>query len=333
MNDVQPTGSVTPASSGSTSSTPASITPASSEPTSMTLAGIGDEAAFGLDGQIAAHVEIGWRAIELRSVAGAWPHRLQARAIEAIGRQLRAYGLRACALASPIGNWTSDVTDSLRAQIREFDAVLDAASALGAPIVRVMSFPNRGLSENRWRAAVAQRMRAFAPRAEAAGITIGVENCSGYIAINAERALELIAAVDSPSLRLVFDTGNAIAYGYDSLEYLERVLSFVAHVHVKDAVATPSSMTSPEPTFTLPGQGEAEVKPVLRALVAAGYEGCLSIEPEMAHAIHLERGAPDAERMEVFRASARALELLLLQTFPGSKLESGTVRIPSHLMA
>lgn len=291
---------------------------------SIVLAGIGDEASMSLEGQIAAQLEVGWSSIELRRIDGRWIHQLGADSIQDIARRLRTNGLGVCALASPIGNWASSIECPLHDELAEFERVLRAAVLLGAPLVRVMSYPKASLPHARWRTQVIGRMRAFAERAQEVGVIVGIENCSGYAATDAEYALDLLTAVSVSSLRLVFDTGNAIAYGYDGMAYLERVIAAVAHVHIKDGVA----LTGGSALFTMPGRGEARLHSALRLLLDEGYRGCLSIEPEIAQIVHLDQGTPDSNRRAVYSEYALQFEHLLRALLPEAVLRDGTITMP-----
>jgi sugar phosphate isomerase/epimerase len=90
---------------------------------------------------------------------------------------------------------------------------------------------------------------------------------------------------------------------------------YVAHVHVKDAVpvdraggpAYPARV-APErlmDSVRLPGEGQAELRPLLRALAAGRYQGYLVSEP------HLERRLPFADGPGRFDAAMAALRAVL----------------------
>lgn len=281
------------------------------------LAGVGDEAgrAFGL--QIAAHRELGWSRLEVRRIGGRPVSELGARDLREAAAQLEAAGITVPAVASPVGSWARPVTCSFHEELDELDASLSAAQVLGAPFVRVMSYPNDGLAEVAWYAEVARRMRALSARAAAAGIVLLIENCAGWAADRPDRALELLADVDSGALAILFDTGNGVAYGYDGLEYLRAVAEHVRHIHVKDGRADGGTVR-----FTYPGEGEARVGECLRIAAGAGYAGCLSIEPELAQTIHLGQSADDALLHSTFVEYGRRFEKLLTRVPSGTRVAS-----------
>jgi len=271
------------------------------------LAGLGDEAAPGTDGQLAALRRLDWSAIELRTVDGTALADLSPAAFGVLTRRLRDAGVTVIAVASRIGNWSRPVTGDLTEDLAELDALAERCAALGCRFVRIMSYPNDGLAETDWADRVLTRTAVLTDRAERAGLVLLHENCAGWAGDRAERALRLLRAVDSPALRLLFDTGNGVAYGYRAPDMLRDLVPYVAHVHIKDAIRTPDGDTA----YTLPGAGDAEVTECLRILAAHGYTGALSLEPHLAVRPHdgLTRAGEDAA--DLFVRAGQALTGLL----------------------
>ncbi|MFF0461869.1 sugar phosphate isomerase/epimerase family protein [Streptomyces mexicanus] len=271
------------------------------------LAGIGDEAAPDTDGQLAALRELGWHAVELRSVDGTALADLTPAAFDALTRRLEDTGTTVVAVASRIGNFSRPVTGDLAVDLAELDVLAERCAALDCRFVRIMSYPNDGLPEAEWADRVVARTAVLADRARRAGLVLLHENCAGWAGDSAERALGLLRAVDSPALRLLFDTGNGVPYGYDAPRMLRDLAPHVAHVHIKDAVRTPGGDTA----YTLPGEGDAGVAACLRILAAHGYTGALSLEPHLAVRPHegLLRAGQDAAAL--FVRAGRALTRLL----------------------
>lgn len=272
------------------------------------LAGIGDEAAPDLTGQLRAVTELGWPALELRTVDGRALADLDRTGRDRLVRAVRDAGLRVPCLDSRIGSWSGSVTHPFEHDLVELAALAELCAELDTPYVRIMSYPNAGLSERDWRERVLDRVRRLTEVAERAGFTLLHENCAGWAGTRADRALELLAAVDSPALRLLFDVGNGVAHGYDATGLLADLVPFVAHVHVKDAVGG-----GPDTTYTLPGDGRAGVVACLDRLRAAGYTGALSIEPHLATRPHEGRWA-EAGGAAAFVAAGRRLAELVRGT-------------------
>ncbi|MEU7530193.1 sugar phosphate isomerase/epimerase family protein [Saccharothrix sp. NPDC042600] len=265
-------------------------------PAEDVLAGITDEAAADLPGQLAALAALGWSAIELRTIDHRPVAELSDREFGEVAKALSDSGVRAVCLASRIGGFTRPITAPFEDDLAELDTLLARCDALGTPFIRIMSYPNDGLGERRWRDLVIARVATLAELAGSAGVVLVHENCAGWAGGGADRALELLA--EAPGLRLLFDTGNGVPHGYDAYALLERIAPHVAHVHVKDAVGD---------RFVPPGQGAARVADCVALLRARGYRGAWSLEPHVSLRPGVS-GAPDAA---AFVAAGRAMEGLL----------------------
>ncbi|HEX8052750.1 MAG TPA: sugar phosphate isomerase/epimerase family protein [Thermoleophilaceae bacterium] len=276
------------------------------EPSAVALAGIGDEAAPDLAGQIAAHRRLGWSHIELRTIDGAQIADMPLDAVSAVAEELRSEGLEVVGVSSGIGAWGRTTGTPLEVDERELEALAPRAAALGCTRLRVMSFLQEDVDDAGWRAESRRRLGELARRAEQLGLTLLHENCAGYGGRGPEESLELMAGVDSPALRLLFDTGNGLSYGYDSLDFLRPTLDWTEHVHVKDAVRRGDDVE-----YVPPGEGDGQVEECLALLLSSGYRGGFTIEPHMHVAPHRgERLAGDGATAS-FVECGRALERLM----------------------
>ncbi|WP_019631496.1 sugar phosphate isomerase/epimerase family protein [Actinomadura atramentaria] len=279
-------------------------TPSADRAAAPRLAGIGDEAAPDLPGQLGALADLGWDLLELRSVDGTPLARLTDDAFRRAADRLGGAGVAVPAVASKIGDWSRPVTGDFDDDLAELDVLARRCAVLGTRIVRIMSYPSGGLPGGEWGRRVRTRVRELARRAADRGLVLAVENCAGWAGDRADRLLGLVAAVDSPALRLLFDTGNGVAHGYAALPMLRRVAPFVVHVHVKDARPGPDGGT----VYVPPGEGVADVAGCLRLLAEHRYEGVLSLEPHVSLRPHLGDGRPDRA---AFTEYGRALAALV----------------------
>jgi len=117
-------------------------------------------------------------------------------------------------------------------------------------------------------------------------ITINIEP-HGYFTTKPEFMAEMLAYVDSPFLRMNFDTGNTFIAGQDPVAFLEPLIAKVSHVHIKDvseslAAAARGGLTGIAVSHCALGDGvnAANITRCIEMLVAAGYAGVLSIECE-----------------------------------------------------
>ncbi|MDI3405720.1 sugar phosphate isomerase/epimerase family protein [Streptomyces cavernicola] len=292
-------------------------------PPGIRYAGIGDEAAPGLAGQLDAVRQLGWNAVELRTVDGRALADLDDRAFGDLTEQLAATGTDVVCVDSRIADWSRPVTGPFALDTDELRTLARRCPALGTRHVRVMSYPDDGLAEPEWARRVKQRMTALARQAEDAGLVLLHENCAGWAGSRADRMLDLLAHVDSPALRLLFDTGNGVPYGYGATELLTAVLDHVGHVHIKDALPTGPGQAA----YTLPGHGAAELRECLGLLLCTGWRGVWSIEPHTRLRPHDGTDARGEDSVDAFVAYGRELERLVAEEV--LEAEAGAVPVPS----
>lgn len=271
------------------------------------VCGIGDEAAADLADQVRTHTALGFRGIELRTVGGAGVHALPLEQVRAIGDTVAAAGLTVPVLDTPVGSWAVSIATDFDAELAVLRAALDRAAVLSCTRLRVMSYPNDGLPDRDWRAEALRRIRVLTDVAEQRGAVLLHENCHGWAGQGRRQTLDMMATVDSPALRLLYDTGNGLAYGYDWREFLDEVADLVAHVHVKDGHRDEAG----DAVFGLPGDGEVDIAVCVRTLEAHGYTGWYSIEPHVALIPHLGvSGDPERMRQAYIECGRRLVGIL-----------------------
>ncbi|MDI3389896.1 sugar phosphate isomerase/epimerase family protein [Streptomyces sp. B-S-A8] len=291
-------------------------------PPGIRYAGIGDEAAPALADQLAAVHQLGWNAVELRTVDGRALADLDDHTFGALTEQLAVTGTDVVCVDSRIADWSRPVTGPFTLDTDELRTLARRCPALGTRYVRVMSYPDGGLTEPEWGHRVKERMTALARQAEDAGLVLLHENCAGWAGTRADRMLDLLAHVDSPALRLLFDTGNGVPYGYRSAELLADILDHVDHVHIKDALPTAPGQAA----YTLPGQGAAQLSDCLGLLLRHTWRGTWSIEPHTRLRPHDGTDSRADDGPAAFVAYGRALERFVAEQVPGA----ATAAVPAH---
>jgi sugar phosphate isomerase/epimerase len=277
------------------------------------LSGLADEAADGIVGQIAAHRELGWKALELRLLDGrqfsgpAVSDDDFARAMDAI----EAAGMRVSGFASAIGNWSRPIHGDFAVDLADLRVLLPRMRRAKTRFVRTMGWMQAGATDAEWRDEGIRRYREMAKLAADADVLLLHENCEGWGGTSPANARAFMEAVDHPNVRYLFDIGNTVSYGLPTLPFYEAVKPFIAYVHIKDARRNPAGGKSSD--FTYPGQGDALVREVLTDLLRTGYTAGVSIEPHVASIVHLGEGtkASPEERFASYVKYGRALEDLL----------------------
>ncbi|HPC18031.1 MAG TPA: sugar phosphate isomerase/epimerase family protein [Candidatus Hydrogenedentes bacterium] len=261
----------------------------------MFFSGISDEAGQGIDNQIKAHRELGWTHLELRMIDGQNLTMLPDAAFDAVFEKVTAAGMNVSCFASAIANWARPITCDPNIDIEDLKRAIPRMHRFGTPFIRVMSYPNdkdHPLPEPEWRREAIRRMKTLAKIAEDGGVTLAHENCSGWGGLSAENSNILLGEVNSPALKVVFDTGNPPTYRQNSWDYYQAVYKDIVYVHIKDA-----RIVEDKEVYTYCGEGDGYVKEIVRDLLAKGYDGGFSIEPHLAAVIHTGQKADTEQHL------------------------------------
>ncbi len=273
--------------------------------THFNLSAFGDEVADDLAAQLDVLASEGVHNLELR---GAWGRNvldLDTDQLQQAAALLRERGFGVSAIGSPIGK--SQLTQPREFELERLERAIAAAQALGTGLIRVFSFyvPHGEAAPHRDE--VLQRMAALARRAEEAGVTLVHENEKDIYGDTAERCHDILAAVNSPALRMAFDPANFVQVGVRPMADAWPLLAeYTTHVHIKDAVFADGGVRPA-------GEGDGAIPELLEALVARGYRGFLTLEP------HLKIAGPSGgfSGEEGMRTAIRALRKLL-DALPGN---------------
>jgi sugar phosphate isomerase/epimerase len=265
------------------------------EEPSMFYSGISDEAGQPIDVQIKAHKELGWEHLELRLVDGVNLTMLPDEQFDAVYAKVTEAGMKVSCFGSAIANWARPITCDANIDIEDLKRAIPRMKRLGAPFIRIMSYPNdpkSPISEPEWRKEAIARMKTLAKIAEDGGVTLAHENCSGWGGLSSENSNILLGEVNSPALKVVFDTGNPVSYNQNAWEYYLAVYDSIVYVHIKDI-----QKVDGEDHYVFCGEGAGYVKEIVGDLLAKGYNGGLSIEPHLAAVIHTGQKADNAEQL------------------------------------
>jgi sugar phosphate isomerase/epimerase len=257
--------------------------------------GIGDEAGAGLESQIAAARELGWRHIEPRGVgvagfAKANFHDIPDAAFDVAVKAFESAGVRPYCFGSTIMNWAKTVETPFDVTLGEVRRAIPRMKRTGAKYIRIMSL-KPGDDEYRIPAKVLERVREVTNMFLDEGLQPVHENCMNYGGMSWQHALELLDKC--PGLKWVFDTANPIFNAdrskpkpwprQDPWEFWEHVRDHTAHIHVKDATWNP---VKNDADYNWPGEGQGRVRDILQDAFTRGYDAGISIEPHMVVVFH-----------------------------------------------
>jgi len=158
---------------------------------------------------------------------------------------------------------------------------LDRAKWLGAPALLVVpgvvahfERPRRpviGYAEALKLAYDALQTLSF--EAEARGVVIAVENVWNQFLLSPVEFRELIDRVNSPWVRVYFDVGNVLKFGFPQ-DWIQTLGSRIQCVHLKDFRIEVGNING----FCPLGEGDADWPAILAALRRHNYDGVLTYE-------------------------------------------------------
>jgi len=140
---------------------------------------------------------------------------------------------------------------------------VDAAAALGCRVVLLAFFGNGDLNGDKAGTdEVVRRLKEVAPRAEKAGVILGVESW-----LSAAQHLDILDRVGSKAVQVYYDVANSQKMGYDIYQEIRWLgkQGVICEFHAK------------ENGFLL-GQGKVDFKQVRAAMDDIGYSGWIQIE-------------------------------------------------------
>jgi sugar phosphate isomerase/epimerase len=140
-----------------------------------------------------------------------------------------------------------------------------AAGDIGADTILIPFFLEAEIESDAERDRMAEAITPAMDAAEAAGVTLAIENT-----LPAEENLELLKHIDSPAAGIYYDVANTTAFGFDPAEEIRTYGDTVSQVHFKDRDETG--------TGTMLGDGLVEFERVGDALEDVGYDDWIILE-------------------------------------------------------
>jgi len=138
---------------------------------------------------------------------------------------------------------------------------IDVCKAMGVNVVLLAFFGKADLRNDRKGAdVVVERLKRVAPKAEDAGVFLGLESW-----LSAEQHLNIIDRVGSPAVRVYYDVANSHKAGYDIYEEIRLLGKQICEFHAKDY-------------DDLYGRGTIAFEEVRRAMDDIGYRGWIVME-------------------------------------------------------
>lgn len=178
-------------------------------------------------------------------------------------------------MVSPKGLHVTTADKKLREKSWQHIRVLiDLCADLGPDGVMVFGSPQQRSTTGRLTPPEATRnfiegLTGVAGQAADRGVTILVEalpRAQCDVVQSVSEAVEIVKGINSPAIRTMFDTHNAVDEAEEHATIVDRYFELIQHVHIN------------EMDGRHPGTGSYDFKPVLQVLKNRSYQGWVSLE-------------------------------------------------------
>ena len=277
-------------------------------------AAITDEFSPDLETALRGMAAVGMTGAELRLISGRNMIDLDDREVDRVRATVQAHGMTVVSLASPLLKCVLPDAPPLDTRI-EHDVfgspytyedqprltrrAIEVAERAGAGIIRVFSYW-RTVEPERCFPAAAAALHELAEEAAKRGVVIGLENEQACNAGTGDEAARLLALVEHPSLKALWDPANASILGETPYPdgYRRLPPARIAHVHAKDCI-----VSDHKPTWGAVGEMGVDWKGQIAALRRDGYSGWISLETHWT--------GPNGDKFEASTICGRNLESLI----------------------
>lgn len=215
--------------------------------------------------------KLGFKAVEYPFPYGEDP--------SAFNRALEANGLQMVLINAPPGDWQSGERGLAGIPGREeafrtsIDEAIYYATALNCPNVHIMAgVLSPEMARESAMSVLADNLKFAADAFWEAGITALVEplntrDMPGYMISHSLQARALMAVVNSPNLRLLYNLYHARMSGEDLQESIQSNMEVIHHMQVAGV-----------PGRAEPDSGNIDFKPLFELLDTLGYQGWMGCE-------------------------------------------------------
>jgi 5-keto-L-gluconate epimerase len=217
---------------------------------------------------------------------------------ERIGARLAVHGLALSTISTGqavgmdgLSMTAADVEIRLATRRRLFEQI-DFSTCLGRPNVTIGLMRGKGglLPREAELELLRSELREIAGYAARRCVVMNLEPINRYecsLLNSSESAYGLILDIGNPeSVGVLYDTFHSNIEDADMIATIERIGHKISHVHLADS------------NRRLPGEGHADFPGIVRALGAAGFGGCASLEvlndPSAEHVIEFSKIRLDA---------------------------------------
>jgi sugar phosphate isomerase/epimerase len=180
-------------------------------------------------------------------------------------------------------NWpvNKDI-NTMKNNIPQLIQRLDEAEKIGSGILKTGFGPIDDIEE--LSEAHLDVLKEITSAAQDRGIVLCLENSDKPNGSNAAALRDVMEAVNSPFMKITYDSGNFAIAGKDPISALETLAEHVAYVHLKDVKWGQASNT-------FMGNGNVDYQSIFGFLAAKGYKGygCFEFSMNTARLYEIEK--------------------------------------------
>lgn len=264
------------------------------------LTGFGDEISPDLATQLEVMESVGIKHLELRGIKGKNVFELNSEEVEKVRQILKEKDFKISAIGSPIGKMK--ISDDFSLDLKRLKKAISLAHIFETKYIRIFSYYlPEGESHLSYSKEVIRRIKEMTEISKKENITLLLENEDDIYGNTPERCLEILEGIDSPYLRFTFDPANFVIAGVKPyIEAFPKMIKYIEYLHIKDARLSDEVMVPA-------GEGDGQIKEILKELKERNFDGFLSLEPHLA----ISGKMSGFSGAKLFEKAARALKKIL----------------------
>jgi|SRR5438132_3484142 len=194
-----------------------------------------------------------------------------------IGHYAKSLGL-SVELFQPLRDFEGVSDEQLRRNLDRAEAAFDTMEDLGAALMLVCSNTAADIPDDEER--ITTQLSELAERAGRRGLKIGYEALAwGTCVATFDKAFRIVERANNPHLGLILDSFHTLVRREDWSSLADLPANRIFFVQLGDAPALDLDALSLRRNHPrMPGQGDLDVAGFLRAVLATGYTGTVSLE-------------------------------------------------------
>lgn len=198
-----------------------------------------------------------------------------------IGQELERHSIRMGCFVNNLQldkpTFVNDAPEAREVLLQQLQETIEVAKRVNGKYVTTLSGPlDPRLDRDYQTVNMIENLKYCAELAETAGIVLGVEAITGRwwhgtFLTTVPHAYLIVKAVNSPAVKLVFDTFHVQMEGGNIIENMDRVWDEIACFQIADV-----------PGRVQPGSGEINYQTILQHIYSRGYSGLIEMEHSLS---------------------------------------------------